>query len=95
MRDKVLTELMGECWHERDKMQTFCRKCGVLAKTNTNFSTWSGFGKLLNFCKEQSWWKTSYGAGMCSDDMDSLTFYYIDPDRFADAIYAFIREGGI
>lgn len=50
-RDKFLTKLMGECYHERSAYG-FCQHCGVRNFITNHFSTWEGFGKLLGFMKE-------------------------------------------
>lgn len=59
MRDKYLTEAMGECWHESSDNYYQCEKCGEYLpavsmrdwhQTHGNdFSTWEGFGKLIAF----------------------------------------------
>lgn len=117
MRDKFLTEAMGECWHEWDGGNTkpyhdgakiyFC-KCGECVvydefysftkdvnkhfKIANNFSTWDGFGKLWEWCHKQEWWQASYGAGMLSDDLESLTASFVHPDRFAYAVYEYLKS---
>ena len=89
-RDKFLTEAMGECWHERRfPNQCSCGKklhSGAIITGNNDFSTWDCFGKLWNWSHKQEWWalfRINY-----VEVIDS----YIHPDRFADAVYEFLKE---
>lgn len=107
-RDKYLTEAMGECWHETMLVADeegggapfhICRKCkiGMYSKANNNFSTWEGFGKLWEWTQKQEWWRnfllTSKGK---IHDLNPLAFAtgtsIIDLDRFADAVYSYLKE---
>lgn len=89
-RDKFLTEAMGECWYEHTMT------CGYnLTRTGeyisdikstsypNDFSTWEGFGKLLEWCQKQ-------------DDMtlaqSKMCLAYLTPDRFADSIYRYLLK---
>jgi hypothetical protein len=100
-RDKYLTEAMGEeCWHEWvycGESKAICTQCNTdytISKDRNDFSTWEGFGKLWEFCKKQEWYynflktvcpyKTDYPSVIHED--------YIHPDRFADAVYEFLKE---
>ena len=91
MRDKFLTEAIGECWHSDDPdMHTFttrCRICGEAGET-TNFSTWQGFGKLWEWAQNQGWWEDFW---IYSND-DNGIIDFIHPDRFADALYEFLKD---
>jgi hypothetical protein len=103
-RDKALTEAMGECWHEIHGRAMGgvirCSKCQeimviddhdflVTRVTNSNFSTWTGFGKLWEWSIQQPWWTD-----------DNFLYHYpvgprgmlINPGRFADAVYAFLKR---
>ena len=66
-----------------------------------DFSTWEGFGKLWEWAKKQEWW-LKFGEGLsnkqlCSEISRGLQIdeSIINPDRFADALYDFLkgREG--
>ena len=100
-RDKFLTEAMGECWHEQhiknDKHiwcicgEEFTRGCDLrehIAWRVENFSTWEGFGKLWEWAPKQEWWQDWFGNNYIR------IWYFIDPDRFADAVYEFLKEAG-
>lgn len=99
-RDKFLTEAMGECWHEVLRpMDTIphCKKCGIRlfldTQDNSDFSTWPGFGKLWEWAMQQEWfpewigWAKGPGYAIAYLDIDLL-----HPDRFADALYNFLKE---
>jgi hypothetical protein len=98
-RDKFLAEAMGECWHEDISDENFnCMKCGGMWTPEFGsffFSTWEGFGKLWSWAKEQKWWDKFedlifYGkADPCGGWFDTSL---IHPDRFADAVYQFLKE---
>lgn len=66
MRDKFLTEAMGECWHEwvnqRSHEAVACTKCDGLWGTDRtpDFSSWQGFGKLWEWAQGQEWWCDCY-----------------------------------
>lgn len=87
-RDKFLTEAMGCPWHEVVSINNFevtC-SCGMSAFMNPcdnlNFSTWDGFGKLWEWAQKQGWW-----IKIMLRFQDEGFYHYIQPDRFADAIY--------
>lgn len=68
---KMLTEYLGECWHEWGyvrgsvKQEIFqCVKCGETCKGIVNchqkqrtFDNWTDFGVLWEWAKKQEWWK--------------------------------------
>jgi hypothetical protein len=100
-RDKFLTEAMGGCWHDFSKLQNMgftayliCDKCGATEiNETTNFSTWGGFGKLWEWSQKQEWW-TMFCFKMKDQidwDIDDFLNHHINPDRFADAVYEFVR----
>ena len=96
-RDKFLTEARGECWHEFSStaVTSSCYKCCRIlpACTFIDFSTWEGFGKLYSWCKEQEWWTMfcyyRFGDG---NYIGYKVFEFIEPDRFADAVYEFLKD---
>jgi hypothetical protein len=102
-RDKFLTEAMGECWHEHlvktGTFSTLCNKC-LAHVTNNDFSTWPGFGKLWEWAQKQEWfnifmlgkgwliWPETQSPFMVQQSYFNL----IHPDRFADVLFAFLKE---
>lgn len=116
-RDKFLTEVMGECWHEWDGVTTkpyhdgatiyYC-KCGDRIIYNphesftkdvnkhfiiaNDFSTWEDFGKLWGWCEKQVWWIDFQKSLQCRSDIGPYCFGIVNPDKFADAIYKYIKE---
>ena len=96
MRDKFLTEAMGECWHELScrPSNNYCLKCEksnyVDGCVNNNFSTWQSFGKLWEWAKGQEW---------LDDFLRSkphrawlIPIAWVHPDNFANALYEFLKE---
>lgn len=79
-RDKFLTEAMGEYWVNIDY------------HNQNDFSTWEGFGKLWEWCKQQSWlgnFEYNYGGIKC---IGVFADYMINPDKFADAVYNYLNK---
>ena len=103
-RDNFLTEAMGECWHEKTNTVAGNNVIGFMlctcgdwygefdcGKKSIDFSTWQGFGKLWEWSQKREWWgqfvEDTTGIGSSSlVDVDC-----IDPDRFADALYEFLK----
>lgn len=106
-RDRFLTEAMGQCWHdwsERFDGHTSylnCLKCHAY-NSNTierfrpsmDFSTWSGFGILWEWGINQNWFGTFSKFHTIGSDKDNTAILqiYINPDKFADAVYNFLKE---
>lgn len=92
-RDKFLTELIGECWHNvrYDPPNWWCDKCknNLLAGRNNDFSTWEGFGKLFEWGQKQEWYEdlTYRRSGFIG-----LISAYITPDEFANMVYEFTKK---
>ena len=93
MRDKFLTEAMGECWHETDWGQTICKHCRRtndpryfdFDTQNSTFSTWEGFGKLVGYMNEHHLpWMVS-----------NMTLALLDPDKFATQVYNYLTSKNI
>jgi hypothetical protein len=91
-RDKFLTEAFGECWHEVNRASV-CNKCGKeefwrTDRTNHDLSTWEGFGWLWEHCTTSynPWWDDF------AEDWDEVPMILIHPDRFADAVFKFLKE---
>ena len=62
-----------------------------------DFSTWQGFGKLWEWAIKQEWWQSFGDTVVYADHVDfDVTIcnleHFIHPDRFADAVYAFLKE---
>ncbi len=90
-RDKYLTEAMGyksylglDRYVHPDKPYFEFTE----PKEGINFSAWQNFGKLWEWSHKQEWfgdfgeaWTNKYFWGEI-----------VDPDRFADAIYRFLKE---
>lgn len=108
MRDKYLTKAMGECWHvldccpekDSDGITYHCELCnadfsfswdkvGSSLKFNNDFSTWEGFGKLWEFCQKQEWWEN---LGNYLDSRTDVPESLVHPDRFADAVFSYLKE---
>lgn len=112
MRDKFLTEAMGECWHEPYPETGYtCKKCdesGYLNRLHCeelrlDLSTWQGFGKLWEWAQQQEWWDKFLFEQESSYLSDSLGYpetyamrwmgeNLVNPDRFADAVYEYLKE---
>lgn len=104
-RDKFLTEAIGECWHHEGETVAdakhyvdfyICSKCHKTWKYRVDFSTWKGLGKLWPWAQKQEWWKTFIYEGYTHPSKNvgsevQMTIF-IDPDRFANAVYEFLKE---
>jgi hypothetical protein len=59
-----------------------------------DFSTPEGFFKLLDWAKEQSWWE-QFLIKHCQASHYThiaIDIKYVNPDRFASAIYEYLKE---
>ena len=96
-RDKFLTEQIGECWHEgcelfiasEGKFHCECGKWMSYPHRQT-FSTSDGFFKLWEWSQQQEWWYDFLNKDQCFGFAVSIEL--VNPDRFADAIYQFLKE---
>lgn len=96
-RDKFLTEQMGECWHEFShekkapcgtyKVCVCGRENYIFPCDNTYFSTWDGFGKLWEWAQKQPFWMKMIGKFHAEG-----FYHFINPGRFADAVYEFLKR---
>ena len=100
-RDKFLTEAMELCWHRWVyKAKTlYCSKCknwSSAITSNPNFSTWQSFGELWNWATKQKWWnKFEYDyieRGSGEIGAKNRLKRLINPNKFADAIYEWLKE---
>jgi hypothetical protein len=97
-RDKFLTIQLGECWHEFGFQ--ICPICKICKGTHinltkpfyNNFSTPDGFFKLWNWSQEQEWWGALKWRMSDIDAQHHIAERYIHPDRFADAVYNYLKE---
>ena len=106
-RDRFLTEAMGILWHQELRSTTHSDtndyECTCGRKTvpcffvNHNFSTWPGFGVLVEYLERTGQlekvlvsmyqdWKKDHGNFNC------FTHKMFNPDRFADAVYEFLKN---
>jgi len=105
-RDKFLTKAIGECWHEPEDgyYDYSCVHCGIYGRTpksviikRIDFSTWEVFGKLWEWAIKQEWW-----TDFCTMSLNEGEYFggyrlpivmqrLINPDRFADAVYKFLK----
>lgn len=86
-RDKFLTEVMG----------LLC-KCGESGCDGNiqQFSTWENFGKLWEWSQKQKWFpelirQTCYYE-MCRNEFSKGHKSIVNPDYFANAVYAYLKE---
>lgn len=105
-RDKFLTEAMGECWHGwREPKPKYigdarwpctCGENHGDIDFNNDFSTWEGFGKLWEWVQKQEWWILFVDDNQTDEHgLETINGYLrrlINPDRFADAVYKFLKE---
>jgi len=107
MRNKFLTEAMGEreahmLCHPVDILSCVCdwgtKSCAV---KHYDFSTWEGFGKLWEWAQGQDGWivefigKYGYYDYVYAEEPQitlQLNTDIINPDRFADAVYEYLKE---
>lgn len=102
VRDAFLTEQMGECWHDLYQhcrhCNPYCRKCNQeIYDGNNDFSTWEGFGKLWEWVQKQEWWNDFVldnrgEVHPTSINHYQILSYFIHPDRFADAIFNYLKD---
>jgi len=100
-RNKVLAEAMGECWHSFEGSITGreCIKCGAefwaneieTANKKHNFSTPDGFFKLWEWSQKQEWW-VHWGTKNGDYGIPLIQELFINPDRFANAVYVYLKE---
>lgn len=99
-RDKFLTEAMGECWHNdfpecQNDSYTKCKKCGVYGpypiESFVDYSTWEGFGKLIDWCKSEDDWFCDF-LEMQGGSIFMINVMHIEPDYFANSVYEYLKE---
>lgn len=98
--NKYLTEAMGLCWHKwvvkyvksLRANADWCKHCeaqyfSLKNPTNPDFSTWQGFGTLVEFLSKGGLYDfIDYFGGI-----EKLP-YYLYPERFAKKLYEYWRS---
>ena len=93
-RDKYLTEAMGGFCHY-SVMTGAGNECSCgkwwpeCINKHPNFSTWEGFGKLMEYCENEEWWLMEF---MPKYDKYAYMTLTQSPDCFADAVYSYLKE---
>jgi|LGVE01.1.fsa_nt_gb hypothetical protein len=81
-RDKFLIEEIGsERWNDYDRTEH-----------GNTFSSWRGFGQLWGWAQRQGWWNHFVLHGIKYPNTRAIPQEIIHPDRFADAVYSFLKE---
>lgn len=99
-RDRFLTELMGQCWHDYDidkPINTYsleayiCKKCKGFILGNNDFSQEEDFMRLFNWAKKQKALEKLIDSFDEKDfhDREKGEFYR---EKFADTVYAFFKR---
>ena len=65
-----------------------------------DFSTWEHFGVLFRWCQRQDWWHSEFTMWLEYEEIDGhkhcagsfIQESMVDPNRFADAVYDFLKE---
>ncbi len=108
-RVKYLWEKMGKCWHEWHNFPTekfpVCLKChtskrfvhargGLNWEGHVDFSTWPRFGLLWEWAIKRDDWD-KFVCFVEEEIITHILIYLVNPDRFANAIYEWlkIKEG--
>jgi len=71
-----------------------CEVCGLF-RSNPNFDTWEGFGWMWERASEKEWWISFLDLLQSADLMDwgdALSFQYIHPTRFKEALKEYLEE---
>lgn len=90
-RDKFLTEVMG--LKATYLLCDYKTQLDQFANKMPNFSTWEGFGKLFEFCQKQEWWRTfSHHKLFETSSNFVIPELIVNPDKFANAVYEFLKE---
>lgn len=92
-RDRYLTEQMGECWHEFGDEGCYCTKCSSykVRPKNTDYASWNGFGKLWEWAQNQTW-LCNFIFTVPGSVHDTFLEHIKSPDRFANAVYSYLKE---
>jgi len=89
-RDKFLTQAMGYRFIEViPGFEISLERFPEFGKET--FSEWEWFGLLWEWAQKQEWWINALELWDCSHGY-MISFRLIHPDRFADALYQFLKE---
>ncbi|HOP85725.1 MAG TPA: hypothetical protein PLM71_11710 [Syntrophorhabdaceae bacterium] len=99
-RDKFLTELMNQCWHDYDKdkpINTYsleayiCKKCKGFILGNNDFSQEEDFMRLYTWAKTQKVLKETIEKydEQNFHDKENGKFYR---EKFADSVYTIFKQ---
>jgi hypothetical protein len=100
-RDRVLTEAMGECWHDYDLGQPVftckgggfvCRECGDFLISNNCFVTDEDFRKLWTWAGRQERLAAVFRR-YASESPGAPPEGREARERFADELFALYRNG--
>lgn len=96
-------------WYWFDHHRHVCKHCEMRAEysdyselkiktTNPDFSTWEGFGKLWEWSQRQEWFEQlvyeAHQRIAHRANQEHLWLEpWIQPDAFADSVYAFLKRG--
>lgn len=81
IRDKFLTETIGEDWNYETNYDNM-----------NNFSTWAGFGKLWEWAFIQDWWTEFLRMhNMGAQYYEQVACHYINPDIFANELCLYLK----
>lgn len=99
-QNKFLTEVMGLNWYTKEDENP--NWPAQFQAKNIHFSTWTGFGNLWEWSQKQDWWGAFYASlhyntitgfnGINYEYEKRLEEYYVNPERFANAVYEFLKE---
>ena len=100
MKDKLIFDTLarkGDCWHIKHRCIAYDSSCQICRKRpckNPDFSTWSGFGWIIERLPEWDRRNEFLAKMQCeylSDWGDSLLFEYIDPIIMRVSLIKFIE----
>ena len=85
-----------------DRLEPEVHHAICMQYARTHMVDWQWFGWLWKKCHEDAEWWCSFGHHVVYDESDithekhqelvSDLEWFIDPDRFADAVYKFLKE---
>lgn len=89
-RDKFLYEQMG--LKATYLLGDYRTQLDQKARTMNGFSNWLEFGLLWEWCVKQKWWSSLVTKNHSVYVPDSIPVMYVNPDKFADIIYEFLKR---
>lgn len=93
-RDKFLAELIGGFWHKSvytgaGNQCTCGNWWSVCMHKHPDFSTWEGFGKLIEWCQQQEWHHEFIST--LESEQHTYNHKWLKPEIFANALYEFLK----